>query len=356
MADQGRHEDMYCHACHHQWRRQGNGMECPACGCMSTEIIDSQHDPRNFHNRQRTAVNSDPLPAPHISDTSSTSTVSSPPSQPGLEGANSSSTAQHTSGSTPQPAATRIQISPVTFVSFSVPLSSMPQGSQVPPPTHPEVFDTQIFPFVITFSRPPTTNTSSTNPTTHDQNNEQTNNQHSETQQSDAQAQQPLQPGIDAWFQHVPSLFFRLMSTGHLFNPANAIFGDAVYSQEALDRIISQLREQEAAGGAPPASQAAIDRLQTKELDDKMLGVCSKCVICVDDLLKGEKAAVLPCDHFFHGECVTPWLKQHNTCPVCRRSIEVERDEGKNVKTAGMSPSAPQSEARNGASDAMNCS
>ncbi|KAK4237722.1 hypothetical protein C8A03DRAFT_15768, partial [Achaetomium macrosporum] len=124
----------------------------------------------------------------------------------------------------------------------------------------------------------------------------------------------------------------------------------------ALDRIISQLREQEAPGEAPPASQAAIDRLQTKELDDKMLSVCSKCVICVDDMVKGEKAAVLPCDHFFHGECVTPWLKQHNTCPVCRRSVEVEKDEGKNVKSAGVGSAAPQSEARNGTAGAMDCS
>jgi hypothetical protein len=186
--------------------------------------------------------------------------------------------------------------------------------------------------------------------------NEQPINQHSETRQSDAQAQQPLQSGIDVWVRDAAAMVARLMSTGRLFNPANMIFGDAVYSQEELDRIISHLRDQEALGGAPPASQAAIDRLQTKELDDKMLGVCSKCVICVDDLAKGEKAAVLPCDHFFHGECVTPWLKQHNTCPVCRRSIEVEKDEGKNVKGAAVSTGAPQSEAMNGASDAMNCS
>jgi len=107
---------------------------------------------------------------------------------------------------------------------------------------------------------------------------------------------------------------------------------DAVYSQEAFDRIITQLREANAnAGGAPPASQSAIDKLQTKEVDDEMLGASEdnkpKCVICVDEMVKGEKASVLPCNHFFHGECVTPWLKQHNTCPVCRRSIEEEAHE-----------------------------
>lgn len=115
-----------------------------------------------------------------------------------------------------------------------------------------------------------------------------------------------------------------------LFGQSGFMFGanpDAVYSQEAFDRIISQLREQNAnAGGAPPASQSALDKLQTKEVDDEMLSSIDKpkCVICVDEMAKGEKASILPCNHLFHGDCVTLWLKQHNTCPVCRRSIEEE--------------------------------
>lgn len=120
-------------------------------------------------------------------------------------------------------------------------------------------------------------------------------------------------------------------------NPATMSFGDAVYSQEALDRIISQLREQAGPGGAPPASQSAIDKLEVRELDETMLGGESKsrCVICVDEMSVGDKASVLPCNHFFHGECVTPWLKQHNTCPVCRRSIEPETEKlGKGAEFA----------------------
>ncbi|KAH8754799.1 hypothetical protein F5883DRAFT_572427 [Diaporthe sp. PMI_573] len=36
----------------------------------------------------------------------------------------------------------------------------------------------------------------------------------------------------------------------------------------------------------------------------------------------GEEVTVLPCKHWFHGECVVSWLKMHNTCPICRASIE----------------------------------
>ncbi|KAK3314876.1 hypothetical protein B0H66DRAFT_563855 [Apodospora peruviana] len=202
---------------------------------------------------------------------------------------------------------------------------------------------------------PPTTGTTTgtNSPPTGSADGAATAQQQEQQQQTTTQNQPQPQPNPQQPQQHsgpVPMfpgpgpLAGGLMAALHLaalFDPTGlGIFGqpngDAVYSQEQLDRIITYLREaQGQGGGAPPASQTAIDKLQTKEVDEEMLGTAAgdkpKCVICVDEMAKGEKVAVLPCTHIFHGECVTPWLKQHNTCPVCRRSIE-ELEQGKGVK------------------------
>jgi E3 ubiquitin-protein ligase RNF115/126 len=104
-----------------------------------------------------------------------------------------------------------------------------------------------------------------------------------------------------------------------------ALGGDAFHTDQDFERILGRLWEQsQPPQGAPPASQAAIDALEVMEIDDNMLSAegGARCVVCVEDLSKGEKVTALPCRHFFHGECVVPWLKMHNTCPSCRGPVE----------------------------------
>lgn len=109
-----------------------------------------------------------------------------------------------------------------------------------------------------------------------------------------------------------------------LLNPAMAVSGDAVYSQEALDRIISTLMEQHPTSNAPgPASAEAIASLPKKKIDEKMIGPEGKaeCSICMDDVILDEEVMILPCKHWFHEVCVKAWLSEHNTCPICRTGV-----------------------------------
>lgn len=110
-----------------------------------------------------------------------------------------------------------------------------------------------------------------------------------------------------------------------LFNPANMQHGDAVYSQEALDRIISQLMEQHQSGNAPgPASAEAIASLPQKTIAKEDLDETTgkaDCSICMDEAAVGSQVTLLPCGHWFHGECIRAWLAEHDTCPHCREGI-----------------------------------
>ncbi|KAL2872827.1 putative RING finger domain protein [Aspergillus lucknowensis] len=101
--------------------------------------------------------------------------------------------------------------------------------------------------------------------------------------------------------------------------------GDAVYSQEELDRVISQLVEQNGNHSAvPPAAEDAIQALPKKPADAEILGHEGKaeCSICMDSVKVGDEVTVLPCTHWFHPQCIEMWLNQHNTCPHCRRGID----------------------------------
>lgn len=45
------------------------------------------------------------------------------------------------------------------------------------------------------------------------------------------------------------------------------------------------------------------------------------CTICLETFLAGEQVVATPCNHIFHQECITPWVKGHGNCPVCRFAL-----------------------------------
>lgn len=129
-------------------------------------------------------------------------------------------------------------------------------------------------------------------------------------------------------------------------NP-HAVHGDVVYSQEGLDRIITDLMEAHPQSNAPPpATEETIAKLPRKKLDREMLGCDPKaeCTICIDDLSLGDEVLVLPCKHWFHDECVVLWLKEHNTCPICRSSVE-SNARGETANTPGSTAPEPSASA-----------
>ncbi|KAK7328260.1 hypothetical protein VNO77_22363 [Canavalia gladiata] len=74
--------------------------------------------------------------------------------------------------------------------------------------------------------------------------------------------------------------------------------------------------------GPPPATSSAIQALPMLKLTQAHLASDPNCPICKDDFQVDMEVRQLPCNHFYHSDCILPWLHMHNTCPVCRYELQ----------------------------------
>ena len=49
----------------------------------------------------------------------------------------------------------------------------------------------------------------------------------------------------------------------------------------------------------------------------------NNCCICCDTYKHGEEIRSLPCLHYFHSNCIDPWLISKHTCPICMTDVKV---------------------------------
>ncbi|XP_044125586.1 E3 ubiquitin-protein ligase RNF126 [Bufo gargarizans] len=96
---------------------------------------------------------------------------------------------------------------------------------------------------------------------------------------------------------------------------------DYAWGANGLDTIITQLLNQFENTGPPPADNEKIQALPTVQITDEHVGSGLECPVCKEDYTVGENVRQLPCNHLFHNNCIIPWLEQHDTCPVCRKSL-----------------------------------
>ncbi|CAL4970892.1 unnamed protein product [Urochloa decumbens] len=66
------------------------------------------------------------------------------------------------------------------------------------------------------------------------------------------------------------------------------------------------------------ASLTAVKGLQEVVLSEEEASHSHGCAVCKDGIAAGLSVLRLPCKHYFHADCIRPWLSIRNTCPVCR--------------------------------------
>src|ERR1700719_1829371 len=57
-----------------------------------------------------------------------------------------------------------------------------------------------------------------------------------------------------------------------------------------------------------------IVRISLLDSDNKK----DECCMCLENYSKHQKILILECNHFFHYRCITEWLQNKTSCPLCR--------------------------------------
>ncbi|XP_020221452.1 probable E3 ubiquitin-protein ligase RHC1A isoform X2 [Cajanus cajan] len=102
-------------------------------------------------------------------------------------------------------------------------------------------------------------------------------------------------------------------------NTTHTLFDE---NNNTLDEFIDGVIQNNNRPGPPPATSSAIAALPMVKLTQAHLASDSNCSICKDEFELDMEARELPCKHFYHSECIVPWLRMHNTCPVCRYELQ----------------------------------
>ncbi|KAL0962564.1 hypothetical protein UPYG_G00341760 [Umbra pygmaea] len=98
--------------------------------------------------------------------------------------------------------------------------------------------------------------------------------------------------------------------------------GDYAWGQGGLDAVITELLGQFESTGPPPAEKERISSLPAVSVSQEQIDSRLECPVCREEYLMGELVKKLPCLHYFHSDCIVPWLQLHDTCPVCRKSLD----------------------------------
>ena len=99
-------------------------------------------------------------------------------------------------------------------------------------------------------------------------------------------------------------------------------------NNDNIDNIITHLMLNDTNKyGNPPASKNAVEKLKKYIVNEekiKEFGVENSCGVCKDEFNIGEECLSMPCNHYFHGNCLLPWLKERNSCPICRFELPTD--------------------------------
>ncbi|CAH0491132.1 unnamed protein product [Peronospora farinosa] len=114
-----------------------------------------------------------------------------------------------------------------------------------------------------------------------------------------------------------------LNALGGMFPMLTGNSGDYAFGNMA--NVINQLMQNDQnRHGAPPAAKEIVEQLPKVKITQNEVDGSAECTVCKDFFAVDDEVHRLPCEHSFHPDCILPWLKQHNSCPLCRFELPTD--------------------------------
>mmetsp|Transcript_49563 Transcript_49563/g.127959 ORF Transcript_49563/g.127959 Transcript_49563/m.127959 type:complete len:411 (-) Transcript_49563:210-1442(-) len=82
------------------------------------------------------------------------------------------------------------------------------------------------------------------------------------------------------------------------------------------------------------APEGTLEQQETVVFDLEASGENLQCPTCLEDFCKESKIKKTVCGHYFHEECLAPWLRVNRTCPLCRSDLARGLDASAGQSTA----------------------
>jgi Ring finger domain/zinc-ribbon len=94
--------------------------------------------------------------------------------------------------------------------------------------------------------------------------------------------------------------------------------GDCV-KKSASKSAVDALRRHVVCDDDDRGNEDGNDEARREEREER-----SHCAVCQDATVCGDELVEMPCRHWFHVDCLMPWLAERNTCPTCRHELPVD--------------------------------
>ncbi|KAI8643862.1 hypothetical protein BD408DRAFT_139973 [Parasitella parasitica] len=142
------------------------------------------------------------------------------------------------------------------------------------------------------------------------------------------------QPETESLFQLPFTRFGRLLDTMYNYrSDDDSDEGESNYHRRSfLDNLAdilsdytSEVRQQQTPNTPASTVDAIVKSLKISCLDPSDPAVHDECIICQEMYGSTNEIFHLPCQHKYHGVCITKWFTVNVSCPICRHPADKDQ-------------------------------